>query len=121
MKLSAQRFLPAFALSALAFGSLAWAAEPLQLDSGSFQSQLEQVPTDTKVLLEFYAHWCPACQRFAPEYEHLAAFLNAEPRPDPKILVARVDCAGEVRLPLMSFKVTQGFHENVYLEDTLLT
>lgn len=76
--------------------TLARAADPLQLDSGTFQSQLAEVPADTKVLLEFYAHWCPACQRFSPEYEHLAAILNAEPKPVPKVLVTRVDCAEEV-------------------------
>ena len=81
----------------LCLGTLAWAAKPLQLDSSIFQRQLEEVPADTKVLLEFYAHWCPACQRFAPEYEKLAAVLNAEPKPAPKVLVARVDCAEEVR------------------------
>ena len=67
------------------------------LTPSTFQTQLEEVPSDTKVLLEFYAHWCPACQRFSPEYEHLAAVLNAEPKPEPKVLVARVDCAEEVR------------------------
>ena len=95
MKLAARLSLRTF-VTVVVLRSLARAADPLQLDSGTFQSQLAEVPADTKVLLEFYAHWCPACQRFSPEYEHLAAILNADPKPVPKVLVARVDCAEEV-------------------------
>ncbi len=97
MKASARTRVAGSVVFLLSWCGAAWAAEPLQLDSTIFQTQLEQVPADTKVLLEFYAHWCPACQRFSPEYEHLAAVLNAEPKPEPKVLVARVDCAEEVR------------------------
>ncbi|KAK9868642.1 hypothetical protein WJX84_009818 [Apatococcus fuscideae] len=96
----------------LCLGTLAWAAKPLQLDSSIFQRQLEEVPADTKVLLEFYAHWCPACQRFAPEYEKLAAVLNAEPKPAPKVLVARVDCAEEIAL-CSEFKI--GHYPTIFL------
>ncbi|KAK9819339.1 hypothetical protein WJX74_007870 [Apatococcus lobatus] len=112
MTLVAKTSLLIFVLAALVFGNVAGAAEPLQLDSATFQSQLEGVSADTKVLLEFYAHWCPACQRFAPEYEHLAALLNDEPKPVPKVLVARVDCAEEVAL-CSEFKI--GHYPTIFL------
>lgn len=40
---------------------------------------------------------CPGCQAFQPTYEKIALFFNAEPRPQPEVVVARIDCAEEVR------------------------
>lgn len=45
------------------------------------------------VLMEFYAHWCPACQAFQPEYISTAAQLQARGDAVPTIAVARIDCA----------------------------
>ena len=39
---------------------------------------------------------CPTCQAFQPAYEAVAAFFHAEPRVQPEVWVARVDCATEV-------------------------
>lgn len=41
---------------------------------------------------------CPACQRFQPEYEKVAAFFAARGEAEPVITVARLDCANFVRL-----------------------
>ncbi|KAK9792463.1 hypothetical protein WJX73_007606 [Symbiochloris irregularis] len=48
--------------------------------------------------MEYYAHWCPGCQAFAPTYEKVAAFFNLNPKPQPEVMVARVDCAEESKL-----------------------
>lgn len=40
---------------------------------------------------------CPTCQAFQPAYEEVAAYFHAEPKVQPEIWVARVDCAAEVR------------------------
>ena len=49
-------------------------------------------------VLEFYAHWCPACRAFAPQYELVAKYFNVAPRPEPKITAFAVDCAEEQQL-----------------------
>lgn len=71
--------------------------KPVDLKKDTIESFLEDVPDSHGVLMEFYAHWCPACQHFAPEYEKVARYFNTEPKVKPEITVARVDCADEVQ------------------------
>ena len=40
---------------------------------------------------------CPHCQHFAPTYDKVGAFFNTAPEPQPRVVIARVDCADEVR------------------------
>ena len=40
---------------------------------------------------------CPACQRFQPEYEKLAAFFAQRGEQEPVVTVGRLDCADHVR------------------------
>ena len=47
---------------------------------------------------KFYAHWCPACRAFAPQYELVAKYFNVAPRPEPKVTAFAVDCAEEQQL-----------------------
>jgi thioredoxin-like negative regulator of GroEL len=58
----------------------------------SFDGAVSALPASTPVVLEFFAHWCPACQRFAPVYEAAAALI------DDSVTVARVDCADDAAL-----------------------
>lgn len=39
---------------------------------------------------------CPTCQAFQPAYEAVAAYFHTEPKVQPEVWVARVDCATEV-------------------------
>jgi hypothetical protein len=39
---------------------------------------------------------CPHCQRFKPQYEHVAALFNTEPRTSPDVVVGAVDCVDQV-------------------------
>ena len=101
------------------------AQKPIQLTEGTFDSELRRVPASYGVMLEFYAHWyvldalscslvvllpapgphirsiallrCPTCQAFQPAYEAVAAYFHTEPKVQPEVWVARVDCATEVR------------------------
>ena len=59
----------------------------------TFNSGVAALPPSTPVLLEFFAHWCGACQRFAPVFEAAATQLSGS-----AITVARVDCANEATL-----------------------
>ena len=46
---------------------------------------------------------CPSCQAFQPAYEAVASYFHAEPKVQPEVWVARVDCAEEVHRHLYLF------------------
>ncbi|WCJ33234.1 Sulfhydryl oxidase 1 [Euphorbia peplus] len=60
-------------------------------------SNFETVLTDTPAsfaIVEFFAHWCPACRNYKPHYEKVARLFNGPDAVHPGIvLMARVDCA----------------------------
>ena len=118
-------FLLCFGLLPLSAGSVkvisneVEALKPIQLTEGSFDSEVLRIPSSTGVMVEFYAHWyalkgltyhyalvctepasallrCPTCQAFQPAYEEVAAYFHTEPKVQPEVWVARVDCATEV-------------------------
>eukprot|EP00232_Nephroselmis_pyriformis_P003304 CAMPEP_0182910012 /NCGR_PEP_ID=MMETSP0034_2-20130328/36068_1 /TAXON_ID=156128 /ORGANISM="Nephroselmis pyriformis, Strain CCMP717" /LENGTH=436 /DNA_ID=CAMNT_0025046305 /DNA_START=80 /DNA_END=1386 /DNA_ORIENTATION=- len=67
----------------------------VELEVGNLDETLDAVPEDDFCLVEFYASWCPACQRFRKHYERIAAVFNQDPRPRPNIYVARLDCQSQ--------------------------
>lgn len=74
--------------------------KPRDWGKKNIDAELSSLAPDTPVLVEFYAHWCPTCQRFAPEFEKAAATLlgmSGENNENDgfSIVVARVDCADE--------------------------
>lgn len=70
-------------------------AAPAELTATTLAPALAALPPTQPVLLEFYAHWCPTCRRFQPEYEAAAAGL-ASGGGGPRVFVARLDCANDV-------------------------
>jgi thiol oxidase len=88
----ARRLRAAAALLLLAAAAASPEADtqPAAWSRGTLDAALRGLPPTTTVLLEFYAHWCPACQRFQPEFEKAAAALAGS-----GIVVARVDCADD--------------------------
>lgn len=76
------------------------AEKPVQLLETNFTAFVDGQDSSNGVLLEFYANWCPTCQHFQPDYEKIAYYFNAEPRVQPSVAVARVDCATEVGLSI---------------------
>ncbi|KAL4441288.1 hypothetical protein ABPG77_011525 [Micractinium sp. CCAP 211/92] len=77
----------------------------LELTDTTFIKSLKELPDDRWVLVEFYAHWCPHCQHFKPEYEKVAAFFYERGEQEPVVQVARLDCA-EFHKTCTKFKVT---------------
>ncbi|KAJ2754342.1 disulfide-isomerase, partial [Coemansia nantahalensis] len=70
------------------------AAEPIpasrhviELDRAAY---LDLLRTHDTILLEFYAHWCPACRRLAPTLDAVAEAAHAS---HPHIAVARADAS----------------------------
>jgi thiol-disulfide isomerase/thioredoxin len=70
----------------------------IHLQKETFHEEFSNLPPQSPCLVEFYAHWCPACRAFAPQYEHVAQFFNVAPRPEPEVTVFSVDCAEEQEL-----------------------
>ncbi|WOG88984.1 hypothetical protein DCAR_0208219 [Daucus carota subsp. sativus] len=52
-------------------------------------------------IVEFFAHWCPACRNYKPHYEKVAKLFNGANAVHPgMILVTRVDCAEKINTNL---------------------
>ncbi|PWA43015.1 RING/FYVE/PHD zinc finger superfamily protein [Artemisia annua] len=68
----------------------------VELDVTNFNSVLKDT-TANHTIIEFYAHWCPACRNYKPEYEKVARLFNgaAATYPD-TVLMTRLDCAIKV-------------------------
>uniref|UniRef100_A0ACD5T7M7 Uncharacterized protein n=1 Tax=Avena sativa TaxID=4498 RepID=A0ACD5T7M7_AVESA len=54
-------------------------------------------------VVEFFAHWCPACRNYKPHYEKVAKLFNGPDAAHPgRVLMARVDCALKANVDLCS-------------------
>ncbi|XXG65545.1 hypothetical protein AAC387_Pa05g3218 [Persea americana] len=52
-------------------------------------------------IVEFFAHWCPACRNYKPHYEKVARLFNGPHAVHPGIvLMTRVDCALKINTKL---------------------
>lgn len=89
-----KRLLFIILLTCASFGS---AQDVVNVKESNFTKFLDSQDSSSGLLLEFYANWCPTCQHFAPEYEKVAHYFNAEPKVQPSVTVARTDCATEVK------------------------
>ncbi|XP_039116022.1 sulfhydryl oxidase 2-like isoform X2 [Dioscorea cayenensis subsp. rotundata] len=65
----------------------------VELNITNFDAVLTDSPT-TYAIVEFFAHWCPACRNYKPHYEKVARLFNGPEAVHPGIvLMAHVDCA----------------------------
>ncbi|KAL5070424.1 hypothetical protein RYX36_021311 [Vicia faba] len=69
----------------------------VELNASSFDDVLKDTPA-TFAIVEFFAHWCPACRNYKPQYEKVARLFNGPDAVHPGIiLLTRVDCAEKHR------------------------
>ncbi|KAK8529269.1 hypothetical protein V6N13_102202 [Hibiscus sabdariffa] len=65
----------------------------VELNATDFDVVLKDTPA-TYAVVEFFAHWCPACRNYKPHYEKVARLFNGPNAVHPGIvLMTRVDCA----------------------------
>lgn len=72
----------------------------VDLNVTNFDAVLRDTPA-TFAIVEFFAHWCPACRNYKPHYEKVARLFNGPDAVHPGIvLMARVDCASKINSKL---------------------
>ncbi|KAL8463546.1 hypothetical protein ACS0TY_034270 [Phlomoides rotata] len=72
----------------------------VDLNATIFDSVLSDTPA-TYAIVEFFAHWCPACRNYKPQYEKVAKIFNGADAAHPGIiLMTRVDCASKINTDL---------------------
>ncbi|WOK93034.1 sulfhydryl oxidase 2-like isoform X2 [Canna indica] len=72
----------------------------MDLNSSNFDSVLKESPANFAIV-EFFAHWCPACRNYKPHYEKVARLFNGPDAVHPGIvLMVRVDCAMKINMKL---------------------
>lgn len=65
----------------------------VELNETNFNDVLRETPASFAIV-EFFAHWCPACRNYKPHYEKVARVFNGPKAAHPGIiLMTRVDCA----------------------------
>ncbi|GJN15147.1 hypothetical protein PR202_gb02040 [Eleusine coracana subsp. coracana] len=69
----------------------------IDLNATNFDAFLKASP-ESFAVVEFFAHWCPACRNYKPHYEKVAKLFNGPDAAHPGIIVmTRVDCALKVQ------------------------
>ncbi|XP_015895536.3 sulfhydryl oxidase 2 isoform X1 [Ziziphus jujuba] len=72
----------------------------IELNATNFDAVLRETPA-TYAVVEFFAHWCPACRNYKPHYEKVARLFNGADAVHPgMILMTRVDCASKINTKL---------------------
>ncbi|KAL1203581.1 Sulfhydryl oxidase 1 [Cardamine amara subsp. amara] len=72
----------------------------VELNATNFDSVFQDTPAKYAVL-EFFAHWCPACRNYKPHYEKVARLFNGADAIHPGlVLMTRVDCAIKTNVKL---------------------
>ncbi|XP_042505753.1 sulfhydryl oxidase 2 [Macadamia integrifolia] len=70
------------------------------LNSTIFDDVLRNSPASFSIV-EFFAHWCPACRNYKPQYEKVARLFNGPHAAHPGVIfMARVDCASKINTKL---------------------
>ncbi|XP_068490707.1 sulfhydryl oxidase 2 isoform X1 [Phaseolus vulgaris] len=72
----------------------------VELNGTNFDAVFKDTPA-TFAVVEFFAHWCPACRNYKPHYEKVARLFNGPDAVHPGIiLMTRVDCASKINTKL---------------------
>ncbi|KFK43764.1 hypothetical protein AALP_AA1G169600 [Arabis alpina] len=72
----------------------------VELNATNFDSVFQETPAKSAIL-EFFAHWCPACRNYKPHYEKVARLFNGAEAVHPgQVLMTRVDCAVKMNVKL---------------------
>ncbi|XP_023762861.2 sulfhydryl oxidase 2 [Lactuca sativa] len=72
----------------------------VDLNSTNFDAVLKETPA-AYAIIEFFAHWCPACRNYKPQYEKVARLFNGANAIHPGIiLMTRLDCAHKANTKL---------------------
>ncbi|KAF3432231.1 hypothetical protein FNV43_RR26970 [Rhamnella rubrinervis] len=72
----------------------------VELNATNFDAVLRETPA-TYAVVEFFAHWCPACRNYKPHYEKVARLFNGPDAVHPgHVLMTRVDCASKINTKL---------------------
>nr|XP_043640189.1 sulfhydryl oxidase 2 isoform X2 [Erigeron canadensis] len=79
----------------------------VDLNVTNFDSVLKDTPA-IYAIVEFFAHWCPACRNYKSHYEKVARLFNGANAVHPgTVLMTRVDCANTINTKLCDkFSVT---------------
>jgi protein disulfide-isomerase-like protein len=81
----------------------------------------ETVPKSEYFVVEFFAPWCPYCQKFAPAYNRAAKKIQNE---SSNIKFGRVDVSKERalarRFKIRGFPVLHLFKNGMHMKDTLV-
>ncbi|XP_010254441.1 PREDICTED: sulfhydryl oxidase 2-like isoform X2 [Nelumbo nucifera] len=80
----------------------------IDLNTTSFDEVLRDSPASFAIV-EYFAHWCPACRNYKPQYEKVARIFNGADAAHPGIIImARVDCA--LKVTFFSLVLYLDFH-----------
>ncbi|KAL0463494.1 UNVERIFIED_CONTAM: Sulfhydryl oxidase 2 [Sesamum latifolium] len=72
----------------------------VELNAANFDSVFKETSA-AYAIVEFFAHWCPACRNYKPQYEKIAKIFNGADSVHPGIIiVTRVDCASKINTNL---------------------
>ncbi|XP_024523489.1 sulfhydryl oxidase 2 isoform X2 [Selaginella moellendorffii] len=72
----------------------------VELTKNSFNQTLWAAPA-TFALVEFYAHWCPVCRIYKPQYSKVAKLFNGRTAVHPgEVFMGKVDCAEDANTPI---------------------
>ncbi|KAJ6795790.1 sulfhydryl oxidase 1-like [Iris pallida] len=72
----------------------------VDLNRTTFDDFLKKSPAGFAIV-EFFAHWCPACRNYKPHYEKVARLFNGPHAVHPGLIVmTRVDCADKMNTDL---------------------
>ncbi|KAH6763081.1 quiescin-sulfhydryl oxidase 1 [Perilla frutescens var. hirtella] len=72
----------------------------VELNATDFDAVLEETSA-AFAIVEFFAHWCPACRNYKPHYERVAKLFNSADAVHPGIIVMiKVDCALQINVDL---------------------